>query len=211
MMTNLVSTLVDDLSPVRRVRAVEGIAIFVSITLFCAVIILAWLGPRGDLMAMNPAPMWFLRAGALLLLGIASASAAVAMARPSVGAQSTGWRWALAMAALFPLTALVTAIAHAPVNAEMFVSGYGMFCTEVSMLAAFAIGTGLTLWLRRGAPTSPERAAWLVGIASGSLGGFVFALHCPFNGILYIGVWNTLAVAASALIARAIVPSVLRW
>lgn len=211
MMANLVTTLVDDLSPVRRVRAAEGTAIFASITVFCAAVVLAWLGPRGDLMAMNPAPMWFLRVGALLLLGIASASAAVAMARPSVGAHSTGWRWALAMAALFPLTALVTAITYAPVNAEMFVMEYGLFCTAISMVAGLAIGTGLTLWLRRGAPTSPERAAWLVGITSGSLGGFVFALHCPFNGILYIGVWNTLAVAASAVIARAIVPSVLRW
>ena len=150
--------------------------------------------------------MFFLRSGVLLMLGIATAITAVNMARPGVGKLSRGWIWALITAALFPLTAaIMSAIAMPPVEALRPTEG--LKC----LTAALVIGSGLTLWLRRGAPTSPERAGWLVGLAAGALGAAAYNLHCPFNDIYYIGLWFTIPVLLSAIVGRLLVPRLIRW
>jgi len=87
----------------------------------------------------------------------------------------------------------------------------GLKCLTVSGIAALAIGSGLTLWLRQGAPTSPERAGWLTGLAAGALGAAAYNLHCPFNDIYYIGLWFTIPVLLSAIVGRLLVPRLIRW
>ena len=74
-----------------------------------------------------------------------------------------------------------------------------------------ATASVLILWLRKGAPTSPERAGLLTGIAAGSSGIFAFALHCPHNDIAHIGIWHGLVVIISAMAGRAVVPRLIRW
>ncbi len=63
-----------------------------------------------------------------------------------------------------------------------------------SAIGGLATAVPMVLALRRGAPTSPARAGWLTGIAAGGLGAFAYNLHCPFNNVIYIGLWYTLAV-----------------
>ena len=207
---HLIEGLVEGLEPVRTLNPKRGLAIVGGLTLIAGIAVATMLGVRNDLMIGMADEMFFLRSGVLLMLGIATAITVVNMARPGVGKLSRGWIWALITAALFPLTAaIMSAINMPPVEALRPMEG--LKCLTVSGIAALAIGGGLTLWLRQGAPTSPERAGWLVGIASGALGAAAYNLHCPFNDIYYIGLWFTTTVVASAILGRLVVPRLIRW
>tara|TARA_R110000822_G_scaffold54655_4_gene139808 strand:- start:478 stop:1119 length:642 start_codon:yes stop_codon:yes gene_type:complete len=207
---SLIEGLVEELEPVRALKPKSGLAIVGGLTLVAGLIVATALGVRDDLMTGMADAMFFLRSGVLLMLGIATAITAVNMARPGVGKLSRGWIWALITAALFPLTAaIMSAIAMPPVEALRPTEG--LKCLTVSGIAALVIGSGLTLWLRRGAPTSPERAGWLVGLAAGALGAAAYNLHCPFNDIYYIGLWFTIPVLLSAIVGRLLVPRLIRW
>ena len=81
----------------------------------------------------------------------------------------------------------------------------------MGLLAGLASAAVLVAWLRRGAPTSPERAGWITGIAAGSLGMFAFSLYCPDDSIYHIGLWHSASVIVAALLGRLIVPRLIRW
>ena len=207
---SLIEGLVEELEPVRTLKPKSGLAIVGGLTVLAGIVVATTLGIRNDLVMGVAHEMFFLRSGVLLMLGIATAITVVNMARPGVGKLSRGWIWALITAALFPLTAaIMSAITMPPVEALRPMEG--LKCLAASGIAALAIGSGLTLWLRQGAPTSPEGAGWLVGLASGALGAAAYNLHCPFNDIYYIGLWFTIPVAISAIVGRLVVPRLIRW
>jgi hypothetical protein len=204
-----ISALVEDLQPVRPLNSARGLRmpllVMIAILFFTA----ATFGLRPDLLAGQPAEMFLIRAGILLLLGVSCAHAVMSMASPSVGKQNNGWKMAVAGAFLFPLSAMIVALTGAiPPIAQML---NGFECIIMSAIGAFATAIPMVYWLRKGAPTSPERAGWLVGLASGGLGAFAYNFHCPFNSIVYIGLWYGLAVGVSAVAGRLMVPRLIRW
>ena len=207
---SLIDDLVDDLSPVRSLKPSGGMAVAAALTMLACGSVAWFLGVRNDLAMGMADEMFFLRSGVLLMLGIATAYSAVNLARPGVGNLNRGWIWALVTAALFPLTAAIMSAINMP-PVEALRPSEGLRCLTVSGMSAFVIGSGLTLWLRQGAPTSPERAGWLVGIASGALGAAAYNIFCPFNDIYYIGLWFTLPVLASAIVGRIVIPRLIRW
>lgn len=202
--------MVAELEPVRPFRLSTGVGMVAAIVIAAIMFIVSAKGMRADLIAGNPDPMFLLRGGLLLLLGCASGYAVLSLASPAVGKPGQSWKMAMAAAALFPLAALVLAVTgHGDVAAQNF--QYGLDCLKFSALSALATATPMVFWLRRGAPTSPTRAGWLTGVASGGLGAFAYGLHCPFNDVVYIGLWYTLAVGISAVVGRLVVPRLIRW
>jgi hypothetical protein len=205
-----IQALVDDLEPVRTLKPKRSIAVSLAITAALLMFVMWLLGMREDLMAGRPDSMFLLRGGTLLLLGLANAWAVMAMASPSVGRHNSGWQVALAAALLFPLAALIILASATPIE-EMGDMWTGMQCLRMSVMGGFAISVPLILHLRRGAPVAPERAGWLTGLAAGGLGAFAYGFHCPFNGIVYIGLWYSLAVGITAVAGRLVVPRLIRW
>lgn len=205
-----ISAMVEELEPVRPLDIKRGawlvVAIFTGVTAFVLMI----KGVRVDLMAGDPAPMFLLRAGLLLLLGVGCGWAALSMASPSVGKQGQSWKMAIAAAALLPLAALIIAMTG---KGGMAVADmrFGMDCLFFSITGGLATAIPMVYWLRRGAPTSPERAGWLTGVASGGLGAFAYGFYCPFNDLVYIGLWYSLAVCICAVAGRLVVPRLIRW
>ena len=216
MKNQTIDDLVDDLIPIRRVAPREGVALVLLATLTAAIIIATVFGFRPDIMAGRPEPIIMVRGALLLLLGMASVSAVVASARPGIGQAgngqaSHGWRWALAAAAIFPGTAVVLAITNVQEAVNAAASSNAYYCFGISGVSALVIGAVLTLWLRHGAPTSPERTSWLVGMAAGSFGTFAYSLHCPSDTVYYAGLWYSLVVLMCAGAARILVPRFIRW
>ncbi len=205
-----ISALVDDLQPVRRMSTSKGLILPAIITVTATIIIGTQMGWRPDLMAGNPSETFLLRAGTLALLGGASAHAVIAMASPSIGKQSDRWQMALAAALLFPLCAMI-AMLGGNFGSAMDEIQYGAECLRMSMIGGLATAVPMVLWLRKGAPTSPERAGWLTGIASGGLGAFAYNFHCPFSDLAYTGLWYSLAVGTCAVVGRLLVPRMIRW
>jgi hypothetical protein len=206
----ILEQLVNDLQPVRPFSAMRAMALVAAFTAVIIGIIGYNLGFRGDLLINNPDPMFLLRGGTLLLLGMGTAHAVLSMASPAVGKSQTSWEMALASAALFPLAALIVAFA-ATTKTDMMQISSGLKCLQMSMLGGLAVAVPMVLRLRKGAPTSLSRAGWLTGVASGGLGAFAFGFHCPFNDIVYIGIWYTLAVGLCAIAGRLIVPHLIKW
>jgi hypothetical protein len=205
-----ISALVDDLEPVKPMRATVPLLLSTAIMVAVAALVIWSKGIRPDLLAGHPDEMFLIRGGVLLLLGGATALSVTSMASPSIGRNRHGWQVALAAAALFPLAAMiVAATGHVgPTFTEMET---GFRCMAYSLMGGLATALPMVYWLRKGAPTSPERAGWLTGVAAGGLGAFAYSLHCPFNEIVYIGFWYSLAVGICAVVGRLVVPRLIRW
>jgi hypothetical protein len=203
--------LTGDLEPVRRIDPRSGWAIGAIGTAVAVAVVVVAFGLRDDVMAGEPSGIVLLRAGALLLLGFAALAAVVDSARPRVGRRNnSGWKWALAGAALFPAVALAVTMANG-MPMDDIMSSSVVYCFGISSVSALAIGGAVTGWLRRGAVTALERTGWLTGLAAGAFGTFAYSLHCPSATITYIGLWYTLAIALCAVTGRLVVPQVLRW
>lgn len=211
MPTSPIDRLVDDLKPVRRVRPADALTLVVAAVGIAVAVVYMRFDFRPDVLSGHPHPIVMIRSGMLLLLGFAALSAVIAAARPGVGQVSNGWRWALAAAALFPLTSAALSVINGSFPADVITSKNGPWCLGISTASGLMIGGLMTLWLRRGAPTAPNRTGWLVGLASGSFGTFAYNLHCPSDTVYYIGLWYSLAVGISALLGRLIVPRLIRW
>ncbi len=211
MSANNIDTLVADLKPVRPVSPRDGFALLAMATMMAVALVAFMFGLRDDVMNGTPDPIVVVRGGILFVLGLAAGTTVIASARPSVGQSSTGWRWALAVASLFPVTSLVLAVADREEALADVSSVSGLWCLGVSGLSALFIGGLLTFWLRLGAPTSIDRTAWLVGLAAGSFGTLAYSLHCPSTTVYYVGLWYTLAIVLSACVARLIVPRLIAW
>lgn len=210
-----VNALVDDLEPVRVIKRRDNLLLVLGATFVSSLVVIAIFGIRPDIVIGDPHPVVIIRAGLLLLLGLATTLAVAAAARPSVGKSSSGWLWALAAAAVLPGAALCKFIylylAGQPLDLFMVDFEFGPRCLIVSSVSALWIGGVMTLWLRRGAPISLNRAGWLVGIAAGSFGTFSFNVYCNSVSIFYIGLWYSLAVLLCAVAGRLVVPHLIRW
>ncbi len=207
----LISSLVDELEPTRPLRFSRGAGLAFG-GLAAALALVALLGTvRADIIAGAPSGIFMLASGLFLLLALACGAAVVAMGNPRVGTARGGWGWASAMAGLLPACAAVLIAVN---GSEGWAAGdpaHGMDCLAASFGLGLVTAGVLVLWLRRGAPTSPEQAGLLTGIAAGSAGVFAFSFACPVDTIVHIGLWHGLAVIVSAAIGRLAVPALVRW
>lgn len=48
-------------------------------------------------------------------------------------------------------------------------------------------------------------------LASGSFGALIYSAHCPWDSLVYIGLWYSLAIGLVTLPCRLIVPRIIRW
>jgi hypothetical protein len=206
-----IERLVDDLVPVKRLKRSEAALAVIGMTALAVAVVAFAFGLRGDILAGSPDPIVVLRAGMLLLLGLAAFFSVTASATPHVGQVNAGWKWALAAALLFPATSLTVSALQGRYPVETLYAASGPWCLGISGVSGLAIGTVLTLWLKRGAPIALNQAGGLVGLCAGSFGAFAYSLHCPSMTVHYVGLWYTLAVALCVLLGRLIVPRIIRW
>jgi len=209
---DLIANLVDELRPVRRLRQSQGLWFIAAAIGICLAAVLLSVGLRPDVAAGRLDPMFLMGSGSFLILGLAAAVTVVIMGRPQVGTDHRGWLWAAAMATLLPLAALITGIADGPATAlARSTPDHGITCLVAGSVLGLVPALLLVAWLRRGAPTSPERAGLVTGVAAGSFGIFAVSLYCPYNDIMHIGLWHSLVVVACAVAGRALIPRLIRW
>lgn len=209
---SLIAELAGDLRPVRPLRFSRGLGFALAGLGLTLAVVAALFGIRTDVLAGSFDPVFLLASGLFLLLGVAASATVVVMSRPQVGSYHSGWRWAAATAALLPLAAVITGIARGPdVVTSAAATRQGVECLAMSTTLGLLTFAVLAFWLRRGAPTSPEKAGLLTGVAAGSFGIFAFSFYCPFSDIVHIGLWHSLAVIVSAGLGRLVVPHLIRW
>lgn len=208
---HLIDDLAADLEPVARQRQSRGVGFALAAWACGAAALLLALGLRADWDTGMFEPSALLQIFWSAALGIVALWFAVRMAMPGVGRDHSGWRWATAVAATVPLAAIVSLLA-AP--GERWAAAYpaaGMDCIWQGLLAGSAVAAALTFWLRQGAPSSPERAGLVTGIAAGATGVTIVALHCPVDALMHVGIWHGATIALAALVGRFALPPLLRW
>lgn len=207
----LIAELVGELAPVKPLRLGEGVALALAGAAVSAGGVVGLFGLRGEWMAGHLDPMQLVSTLLYFGLAIAATVTVVVMSRPQVGSDHGGWRWAAAMAGLLPLAGALVALGRGASSVSPAIMRHGAECAVGGSLASLLVFAMLVLWLRRGAPTSPERAGLVAGVAAGAFGIFAASLHCAENDIVHIGLWHSAAVAVMGLVGRAIVPPLIKW
>jgi len=207
---SIIAAMTEELSPVRGYRFTDGSLVVASAMVASVLAVSYFVGLWGGIVSGEAAPFFWIANGLLLLLGLASASATIALASPAVGNRHDAPKWAAAMAAVLPLAALISALPDEHGIAGL-VDPVGTHCFTQALTTSTLTGAALVLWLRRGAPVSLNTAGWFAGLAAGALGAVAYGLSCPLNTVAHLGIWHVLPVAVAALIGRLIVPPLVRW
>lgn len=216
---DLIAALADDMTPVRRIRPADGIWLIAFATLVAGLASIAIFEFWTGMISGEASAYFWITHGLLLMLGAASTTALVSSALPRVGARASAPAWSAAMLAVVPVAAIISlfsvgdvthsaAYGHAHVGLQDPAAWY---CTTASVVAGLLVGIASIMFLRRGAPVSIERAGWLTGLASGSLGTLAYGITCPLDTIAHVGLWHVAPVAISAVIGRLVVPPLIRW
>lgn len=207
----LIAELVGSLEPVRPLRFAHGFGLTLAAAAVSAALVVGWLGMRADLVVGQVNPVHLISAGLSLGLAIAASVTVIVMSRPCVGTAHDSWTWAAAMAALLPAAGVIVGVAGGHDLFSTDSLAHGLSCFTKGGSASLVVFAMLVWWLRKGAPTAPDRAGLLAGIAAGSFGIFAFSMHCPYNDIVHIGVWHSAVVLAAGGVGRMVVPSLVRW
>lgn len=207
---DLIAGLTEELAPVRSFSERDGMTLVVvaAVATFLGVLAIEglWIGAfRGE-----AAPFFWVTNGLLLLLGLASAGAVIAMASPGVGNRHDAPKWSFAMLGVLPLAALSSVVSH-DAGIGALNDDAALHCLSASLIAAAAVGGALTMWLRRGAPVSQQAAGWFTGIAAGAIGTLLYGFSCPVDSVTHLGIWHVVPVAVAAIAGRLIVPRLIAW
>lgn len=206
----IIDELVRAADPVRPRSARAGRLALLGIAAASVAAVLITYGVRSDIMAGTPSPMLFLAAGLMLILAVAAGAGASRMASPQVGATGTGVEGAFVAVMLLPAIALVGIAAGTGQMADLAV-GSGLRCLALGLAASLGSIAFLVHWLRRGAPVRPERAAWVAGLAAGSIGALAVTLECTRDAFAHMGVWHVAIILSVATLSRLVLPRFLRW
>ena len=146
-----------------------------------------------------------------LLCFIAALSATARLARPDADRRR-------ALAALsFPLLALALCIgwelATTPAHTWSIraIGSNSRLCVTSIIGMSIAPLAALVMALRAGAPRSPAMAGAAAGLLAGGLAATLYAIHCPDDSPLFVGLWYAPVVLLIALAGAVIGHRLLRW
>ncbi|TRD11753.1 DUF1109 domain-containing protein [Erythrobacter insulae] len=209
---DLIASMTENLAPVRRVKPIEGVLLIAAATAIATIGSIAihefWWG----LLHGEASGYFLITHGLLLIVGLASAAGIIASAQPRVGSRGNAPAWSFAMLSIVPAAAIISLISAGGSGARSgFNDPAAWLCTQASLTAALVVAAASILWLRRGAPVSIERSAWLTGLAAGSLGTLAYGITCPVDSLSHVGLWHFAPVVIAAVIGRFAVPPLIRW
>lgn len=207
---DLIDQLAGELQPVRAFKMRDGLLLVALATLVAVLLVHVIDGIWSGILQGQASAFFMITNGLLIVLGAASATSVVTMASPRVGNRHDAPRWAMAMAGVLPVAALVTLAARQS-GAELLGDPYGLKCALAALATSLVTAAALLFWLRRGAPVSLGTAGLHLGVAAGALGSAAYGLACPIDGIVHLGIFHVAPVFLAGLIGRLAVPPLLRW
>jgi hypothetical protein len=156
--------------------------------------------PRFDLKVLLNVALWFSGTGVLLRL-----------ARPI---DKTGpWSTTLALVPAALLLAVLIELFLVP-REQWWPTAHGSNSTWcLRLIPALALAPLMaSLWmLRRAAPARPALAGAAAGLMCSGLAGTLYALHCPDDSPLFVGIWYVLAAGIVTLAGALLGARLLRW
>lgn len=176
-----------------------------------ALLMLATLGLRPDLLQAVTAPMFWMKLFFAASLAMAGLRATERLSRP--GGQLR-WAW-VALAA--PVVILWLAAALALFNAEpqqrldLVLGDTWRSCPFNIAMLSLPLFVALFWCMKELAPTRLSLAGASAGWLAGALSALVYTLHCPESAPPFLAVWYVLGIAMPALVGALLGPRMLRW
>ncbi|WP_055045470.1 NrsF family protein [Devosia sp. A16] len=212
MSDDLLDRLVADLKPTppaalpARLFGWAGLGVVLS-----ALLMLAWLGPRPDMMEAPGTMMFWTKFAYTAIFAVVGGVAALNLARPGGSLR----RQVIGLAILVLLVGaggLVQLVLMGPDQMSRLVMGStALRCPFYIVALSVPIYAGIVFAMRRAAPTNPTLAGFAAGLFAGGAGVWVYAFHCTESGMPFIAIWYTAGVLATALLGAVIGRFVLRW
>lgn len=207
----LIDELSADLTPVRRRSLLRETVWLAALGLLEVSLFLAAGLMRKDMSQAILHPFMWWKLGSLAILVLVSASTAIRSFSPIISPR----RGLGVIALLIGLAAVTGGVvgpggAVAATVADRLSPTHGLVCATCIIVLSLPMLGILSLLMRKGASTHAEGSALAVGLAGGSWGAFVFAFCCPVNDPLYIEVWYSVACTIVVLVARFVLPRVVR-
>jgi hypothetical protein len=212
---DLIAALTEDLTPVKRLRQRDGAALIAFSSVVAGLVCVAIFGFWSGMITGEASPFFWISNGLLAVVGASSTAALVSSAVPRVGGRSSAPFWSTAMLAILPVAALIMILSiEAGHDHGAMMDDPGVWyweCAAYGLAASSLVAIAAILFMRRGAPVSLQRASWLIGLTSGSLGALAYNLTCPLDGFLHVAIWHVAPVFAGALFWRYAAPPLIRW
>lgn len=209
--SELISSLVEDhaaLKPVRRAHSLLRIAVGVMVSL---AVFFAFLGVRPDFSQAVTDPRILFKFAISSALVVTLFPLAVMSLRPEF--RPSEFLYWLIVPALVLLIGIVIQIASCETGTciQGMIGNYPMACLR--NIPALALGPFIALLtiLRYGAPSEPTCGAAIAGAASGGIGAFIYAFHCPDDSSLFVALWYMSAVGLMTLAGAVIGSRILKW
>ena len=201
----LIEALASDRQALRPASLARRLVLSLIVgALLSAILFMAMLGPRHDLLAALATWRFDAKMAVLLLTLLLAAIAATRIADPS---QSRAARPLLLAGLVLALTVglELTVVARDLWQAHLMGSN-ALVCLIFIPVLSMAPLAVLLYAMRDGAPASPGVAGAIAGFASFAVGAILYGLHCFDDSPLFVATWYTLAaippVVAGALVGR---------
>lgn len=207
---DLIASLTDEITPVRRIKPAHGAASIGAATLIAGVLSIFIFGFWSGMITGQASGYFWITNGLLTILGAASTAAVVMAALPRVGARANAAMWGAAMIGVLPVAGLLSVLSTITARRAEPVLWYWE-CAAYGLIAGLLVAAAAVAFLRHGAPVSIERAAWMTGIAAGSLGSLAYGITCPMDNLSHLGIVHVAPVAIAAVLGRLVVPPMIRW
>jgi len=177
-----------------------------------AVLMAIFLRPRADLVGAMTLPMFWMKLAFPAAVAVVAARWVSRLGRP--GAR-IGRLWVAAMALPFGILWIAAAavlLGAAPGERAALVLGasWQVCAVLIALLAAPALA-GILLALRSLGPTRLTLAGAAAGALSGSIGAFVYALHCTEMQVPFLAVWYVIGIALPIVAGATLARRALRW
>jgi hypothetical protein len=180
-------------------------------TLGSAVLMAALLGVRPDLEIAVRLPMFWVKIAFVVVLALTSCVGALRLARPGSRLAWLPRMLAAPVVAMWMLAAFVLTTANSAERGELFFGSTSASCPFLIAMLSLPVFVAI-VWAMHGlAPTRLRLAGAAAGLASGSLGALVYALHCPELAAPFLGFWYLLGVLIPAGVGALLGPLLLRW
>ncbi len=208
----LIDQLAADLRPVPRRAVARRLAARASLGMIASVaLVAATLGFRPDFPGALATPMFWVKLGYTLALGLVSLWALERLSRPATPARRR-LRW-LAVPVVLVVGLGVWHIGRAAGDQRLpvLVGATAALCPWRILAFSAPPFAALVPAVRGLAPCNIRLAGAVLGLCAGGLGAAAYALACTESGAPFLAAWYTLAIAGASAIGFLTAPWALRW
>lgn len=156
-------------------------------------------------------PMFWVREVYCIALALAGFFAVARLGRPGVRLGWVPFGVMVPVLVMWMLAGFALQATPSQAHVQMILGNSAEKCPFLIALSAVPVFIAYLWILRRFAPTRLRLAGAAAGFAAGSVGAFLYSVHCGELAAAFIGIWYLLGMLIPTAIGALFGPRLLRW